>query len=114
MEGVSYFTAAELEGLDSALVKGLLVAREVANVPFVITSGRRTVAENTAAGGVRDSSHERGLAVDLACTDARARYRILKGLFAAGFHRIGAYDLHVHADVDVSLPAEVVWLGVSH
>lgn len=58
-----------------------------------------------------DSAHVRGLAVDIACVSSRARMRMVAGLVLAGFNRIGLYSRHIHADVDGSLPGEVLWLG---
>lgn len=79
-------------------------ARHEAGVPFDLTSTYREGDEK---------SHGRGYAVDIACTKSRARWHILRGLIAAGFTRIGIYDLHIHADCDPSLAPEVVWLGKS-
>ena len=109
-----YFTDSEINGLQGVLVDRLYEARRVAGTPFIIDNGLRTVAENDHAHGVQDSAHLRGLAVDLACTDPSARMLIVKGLLAAGFSRIGIYDRHIHADVDKTLPQNVMWWGVSH
>lgn len=106
-----WFGPEEVEGLDPKLVEMLDKARGLAKVPFRITSGRRSAEQNQAAGGVMDSSHTRGLAVDLACYDSRTRMRMLCGLVLAGFTRVGVYSSHLHADVDDSLPADVLWLG---
>jgi len=34
-------------------------------------------------------------------------------LLQAGFRRIGIYDKHIHADIDKTLPQDVMWWGVS-
>jgi hypothetical protein len=112
--GPRHFDESEVVGLDPKLVEMLDAARGFAKVPFRITSGRRSATENAAAGGVMDSAHTRGLAVDLACFDSRARMRMLSGLILAGFRRIGCYDRHLHADVDESMPQDVLWVGQSH
>ena len=39
--------------------------RERAGFPFIITSGYRTDSHNAAVGGVSNSSHKKGLAVDI-------------------------------------------------
>lgn len=109
-----FFSDIEVEGLDPELVSKLDTARRVAGIPFVITSGKRSCAANTAALGVEGSSHLSGLAVDLRVTSGSDRFLIVKGLLAAGFDRIGAYDKHVHADLDRTKPANVLWVGVSH
>lgn len=79
-------------------------AREWAGVPFRITSSYR-------AGD--PGAHGRGYAVDIACTESRARLKIVRALILEGFHRIGVYDRHIHADRDPTLPGEVMWLGES-
>ena len=109
-----YFTSKEIEGLNHSFVDRLVQARLYAAVPFIITSGARTEVENANAQGVQNSAHLRGMAVDLACTDATARYWILNGLLAAGFKRIGVYNRHIHVDNDHDLPEPVIWWGVSH
>lgn len=85
-------------------------ARDTAQVPFVLNSAVRCPAHNLKEGGRDNSAHLRGWAVDILCPSKRARYRILKGLFAHGFHRIGIYNGFIHADMDPSLPPEVTWL----
>lgn len=114
MSQYNFFRDNEIEGLDKELVAMLDWARGRSGVPFVITCGLRTAEENAGVGGVQDSAHLRGLGVDLACSDASARYRMVQALLLAGFKRIGIYDKHIHADRDPSLPQEVIWIGVSH
>ena len=109
--GPRWFDEAEIRGLDPKLVEMLDRARGFAKVPFRITSGRRSPDQNQLAGGVMDSAHTRGLAVDLACFDSRTRMRMLCGLVMAGFTRVGIYGSHLHADVDESMPQDVLWLG---
>ena len=109
-----HFLPEEIAGLDLKLVAMLDEARDIAGVPFVITSGKRTEAENSGAQGVKNSAHIRGLAVDLQCLDATSRFFMLVGLIQAGFRRVGCYDRHLHADCDESLPQNVTWTGVSH
>jgi hypothetical protein len=103
-----HFSEDEVRGLNPRLVLMLDWARDRAGVPFIIKSGRREEGI-----GVEDSAHIKGLAVDLACTLSRERFKILEALFWVGFHRIGVYDLHVHADIDISKPPEVCWWGKS-
>lgn len=86
-------------------------ARGLAKVPFSITSGYRSPEQNREAGGVWDSAHTHGLAVDLGCFDSRARLRMVSGLVMAGFVRIGLYTRHLHCDIDDTLPQDVLWLG---
>lgn len=110
----TYFTDEEVKGLDNELVSKLDTARKVAGVPFRITSGLRTCAANTSALGVENSSHLKGLAVDLGLDAGSDRFAIVKALLGAGFVRIGVYDKHVHVDTDPDKPQSVMWVGVSH
>lgn len=111
---MNYFKPEEVEGLLPELVDKLNSARHVAGVPFIITSGKRSIDENERAMGVDASSHLKGLAVDLRVTGDDTRYLMVKGLFAAGFTRIGVYNAHIHADLDPDKNAQRLWVGVSH
>ena len=110
MQEYKYFKDSEVINLDVGLVKMLDQARELAGIPFIITSGFRTPGENAMAGGVKDSAHLKGIAVDLRCSSSRERFLILKGLFSVGFPRIGIYKNHIHADIDVIKDLNVCWL----
>ena len=61
-----WFSDEEAQGLDYGLMVRLDMARELCGFPIVITSGRRTEEQNQNAGGTKESSHLKGLAVDLA------------------------------------------------
>jgi uncharacterized protein YcbK (DUF882 family) len=113
---MNYFNASETEcrcgcgmNISPQLLEKLNDAREAAGVPFVITSGARCVAHNRSIGGTPNSSHTRGLGVEIACSSSQARYAILKGLFSAGFARIGYNQAKnfFHCDIDESLPQDV-------
>lgn len=113
---MSFFSEAETAcrcgcgmNVSPQLIDKLNEARRLAGVPFVITSGARCVAHNRKVGGTPNSSHIRGLAVDIACPSSQARFAILKGLFLAGFTRIGFNQdkSFFHCDIDDSLPQNV-------
>ena len=84
-------------------------SRHTAGTPFVITSAIRCVDHNIRVGGVDDSSHVQGVAIDIAVKSSHARFRILKALLDGGFRRIGVYKTFIHADDDERLPQEVCW-----
>lgn len=63
-------------------------AREIAGVPFIINSGYRCPAHNKAVGST-SANHTSGRAADIKATDGPTRGKILKGLYLAGFRRIG-------------------------
>lgn len=104
-----FFKDSEVVGLQIKLVQMLDRAREYAGVPFIITSGLRTQEHNNEVGGVKESSHLKGLAVDLKCETSANRFKIIIGLIALGFKRIGIYEKHIHADIDTLKPQEVIW-----
>ena len=95
-----------LERLDHAraTVKG--------QTPFIITSGYRCEAHNSAVGGrkrgpgSKGSSHMYGYAADIAATSSTARFNITQALIEAGFNRIGISAkggfIHVDSDPDKS------------
>lgn len=93
---------------NSTLVK-LAKARELAGIPFVISSGYRTEAHNYKVGGVLKSAHTRGYAVDIAAENGRARLLMIEALLKAGFNRIGVAKSFVHVDDDPDKPSKVMW-----
>lgn len=110
-----YFTKEETTGLWDDLVYKLDRAREFFGSPIVITSGYRDPSRNDSAGGVKDSAHTTGKAVDVrAPADQQMREKLCWSLGAAGFRRIGIYDRHFHVDIDNDKPTPSVWFGVSH
>lgn len=114
-----YFTEEEVKGLDNEFIAKLERARHEAGVPFVITSARRSPGDNATVGGVQDSAHLSGRAVDLRSHDTHTHFKIVAGAILAGINRIGVYrdsqgsPSHIHLDDSPSLPQEVMWLGVS-
>jgi len=104
-----YFKEEEVKGLNIQFVMMLDLARSKAGIPFIITSGLRSEEHNAEVGGVGNSAHLRGLAVDLACHNASQMYKIVTGLIDAGFNRIGIYGDHIHVDCDSSLTQNVMW-----
>jgi hypothetical protein len=95
--------------IEDGFMRALDEAREVAGVPFNITSGYRCVTHNMAVGGKKGSAHRMGLACDIHAPDSRTRYKILKGLIEAGFVRIGVSKDFIHVDADISKDQEVIW-----
>lgn len=99
-----YFTDSEVIGLDKELINILDKGREISNTPYKITSGYRSPEKNKQVGGVPNSSHTKGLAVDLACTDNIKRTLILKGLYNCGSDLfIEICKSHIHVDIDKSI-----------
>jgi uncharacterized protein YcbK (DUF882 family) len=80
-----YFKKSEIQGLQDKLVCMLDMARKYAGIPFIITSGLRTADQNQAIGGISDSAHLKGLAVDLRCNTGHERFIMIPALLSAGF-----------------------------
>lgn len=99
-----HFSTNELKGLESSTVRLLDWAREFYGKPIILTSTRRTVAQNKKAGGARDSSHLTGWAVDIRWPSSLEDLgRLIWALSQAGFSRIGIKVAnHVHVDNDPS------------
>ena len=96
--------------MDHEFLDMLDVARSIAGVPFAINSGYRTAKHNKKVGGSTNSSHLRGKAADIACTNSASRYRIMSALIAAGFTRIGIGATFIHVDNDTVKTPGVAWL----
>ncbi len=96
--------------MDRDFLEMLDQARAMAGIPFIINSGYRTAKHNKAVGGTQNSSHLRGLAADIACRNSSSRYRIVAGLIAAGFSRIGIAETFIHVDSDAVKTPYVAWL----
>lgn len=114
----NYFSRKELEChccgvclIDDNLISRLNQARDLAGIPFIITSGYRCQKHNSEVGGVPTSSHTKGLAVDIAFKDSNQCFKIMKSLLDAGFKRIGVNfaKSFIHCDIDGSKPQEVLF-----
>lgn len=109
--GISDFSPSEFKYPDMmqrSLLTLLQRARSIAGIPFVIISDYRPPANNSSAGGAKNSAHLRGYAVDIRALGS-ARETIVKAAVEAGFKRIGIYPNSVHLDTDPSLPSPAYW-----
>jgi|TARA_R110002111_G_C5779807_1_gene353306 zinc D-Ala-D-Ala carboxypeptidase len=96
--------------MDPYFLQLLDKARTHAQIPFKISSGYRTKEHNKKVGGVPNSSHLKGLAADIICSNSSDRYTIINALIFVGFHRIGVHKGFIHADNSLSRPGFVIWL----
>ena len=118
MPKLTYFSDTEVAGLEPEVATKIDQARHLAAIPFIITSTRRTPEQNLAVGGVSDSAHLKGLAVDLAVPDSHALFLMVKACLDVGFKRIviginvdsdGKVAYHnLHCDLDGTLPTPVL------
>lgn len=86
------------------------IVRDIAGIPFVITSGYRCPKHNSKTGGKPDSAHVAGWAVDIACNTSANRTRIIQAASLVGISRVGINRDFVHLDCDPSKPSNVIWL----
>ena len=112
------FDSPDLSGsglnMDKDFLSMLDNARDIAKTPFKITSGYRTKEHNIAIYkklGKKpiESSHLKGVACDIACSDSRARFLIINALLEAGFTRIGIANNFIHVDSDCEKSQDVIW-----
>lgn len=113
----NYFTDAEVEGLKDDFIAKLDKARGIAGIPFVITSGFRSLSKNeSVVGAAPDSSHTKGLGVDIRVRSSREAALVLDAAKAAGIDRRGVYvdsywnPRHIHLDSDPDKISNVVFI----
>ena len=104
-----YFKECEKNMVEDFLAK-LDNARVIADMPFIINSAWRSPEHNKDVGGKPNSSHLKGLAVDIKIENSRQRFIVLQSLIAAGFNRIGIGKTFIHVDGDKDKDPRVTWL----
>jgi len=95
--------------MDPKLLEMIDEAREIYGKPIRVTSGYRTESHNLKVGGVKSSSHLKGLAIDVACVKSDDRFEMLTALLEVGFNRIGVASTFIHADIDKDKTQNVIW-----
>lgn len=110
---LSEFDSPDAPGSGKNMKPPLLVkldyARSLAGIPFVITSGYRTKSHNKKVGGVSNSSHLAGWAVDISSVGSATKYKIVEAALQAGFDRIGIGNSFVHLDCDPDKVRDLIW-----
>ncbi|QDP62863.1 MAG: putative peptidase M15 [Prokaryotic dsDNA virus sp.] len=110
---LSEFDEPKKKGSGAKMSKDLLLMlddlRNKFGKPMKITSGYRSESYNKKIGGVKDSSHIKGLAVDIACNNSRDRFMIVKLALEVGFRRIGIAETFVHLDIDTEKSGKLIW-----
>ncbi len=110
-----FFTDEETIGLIDDLMFKLDRARDLFGYPIVMTCGYRSPEHNAEIGGVSDSEHIFGRAVDLkAPADPTARERLVWALCVAGFKRVESAPAHFHVDVSTTKPSPCFFNGADH
>ena len=115
-KGIKHFKAKEFVCkhcgkviIDSRLIELAERLREHLGKPLVITSGYRCPEHNRRVGGVPDSPHVKGLALDVLTESSRDRFKIFTWLVDNGVTRIGMAKTYTHFDIDPDKPQEVIW-----
>lgn len=84
-------------------------ARAFAKIPFKINSGYR--CENHPESKKNPtSSHIKGLAADIKCTDSKTRAKMMDALVYVDFQRFGIAKNFIHVDVDTEKASPVIWV----
>ena len=95
--------------MSQEILSMLDAARKIYGKPMRITSGFRTKTHNKKVGGVESSSHLKGLAADIACSESRNRFDMIRALLEVGFKRIGVAGTFIHVDIDKNKSQNVIW-----
>jgi len=113
------FDSPDLKGsgekfMDKGFLRILDNARKIAGVPFKITSGYRTAQYNIELKKkgyhvAKNSSHMKGLAVDISTPNSKTRYAVIEALRLQNVTRIGVGKSFVHCDIDNSKSQNVMW-----
>ena len=97
--------------IDPRLVLKLQELRLAIGRSLVITSGYRCQEHNDKIPhSSKNSSHIRGLAVDIACANSPDRFALV-ALCMRAFRRVGIYSGWLHVDVDDTKPQNIMWVG---
>jgi uncharacterized protein YcbK (DUF882 family) len=91
--------------MEPEFLKKLDEARDIAGIPFVISSGYRCLKHNKEVGST-STNHTLGVASDIRCTNGPARFKIIKALIEVGFSRIGVAKTFIHCDANM-LPSSI-------
>lgn len=102
------------KNISPEILEMLDLAREKYDKPIKITSGYRTKAYNEGLKkrGYKaspNSSHLKGLAVDIHCNNSKARFELVDILLDVGFNRLGIANTFIHADIDKDKPQNLIW-----
>lgn len=104
--------ACTVDQLQPCLLDALAVVRdwcETVGVPFKVNCAYRSKEWDLAKGRSGNSSHCKGLAVDLSAVNHNHRRLLVNALANCGFERIGIAKTFIHADLD-SDKAPSMWL----
>ena len=83
--------------------------RELYGKPLIVASGYRTPERNKQVGGVKNSSHLLGYAVDWKDISDNDLIPFLDAAWKAGFRRFGIMATSIHTDDDPTKTTPAIW-----
>lgn len=83
--------------IEEELIEAVQSLRAMFKGPLHITSAYRCAGHNDNVGGVENSTHVRGMAVDIVCDDLDRLALIIEGVYPE--FSIGRYDTFIHFDI---------------
>lgn len=92
--------ASKIEDLNPRFVEKLIFAQKYAGFQFTINSAYRSQGYEREKGRKGDSSHCKGLAVDISTCDSHTRFKVVLACAFANICRIGIGKNFVHVDDD--------------
>jgi len=95
--------------MDKGFLNLLDNIRSDSGVVMKINSGYRTKSHNEKIGGSPNSSHMKGIAVDVHCTSSVDRKRLIFAALDNGVKRIGVAKTFIHLDID-NTKIEAIWV----
>ena len=118
---LNYFDISEFDqpgrpgsGKDNMDINLLMIVdnmRHRSGIAYTITSGFRDREYNRKIGGVKNSAHCLGKAVDIAAPTSAQKYKIIESALHFGIQRIGVGSNFIHIDIQEQpeKPTEVIW-----
>lgn len=99
-----------LSDMDENFMSKLDLARDIAGVPFIVSSAFRSKEYEKKKGRSGTSRHTLGIAMDIRCYDNALRFRIVNALLSVGFRRIGIASSFIHVDDGYPTSSPLIWL----
>lgn len=99
-----------LQDMDQAFMNKLDKTRELAGIPFLLSSAYRSPAWDKYKGRSGNGDHTQGCGVDVVCNSSVTRMKILKAAIELGWTRIGVSSTFIHIGSGHNLPENVIWL----
>lgn len=99
----------KMEECDESALLMLDALRDLCGFPIKLNSAYRSKKYEKSKGRTGTSSHCKGLAFDVRCTDSRDRYVLVRNALKVGFTRVGISKTFIHVDCDYS-KHDSIWL----